>query len=70
MVELFADIPNRIREQAKFWVDLALQQNNPADTIKMVADYANSCINEEEREFVDFYFKMRLQQLENENNND
>ena len=36
----------------------------------MVSDFANSCINEEDKEFVDFYFKLRLEQLKNESNND
>lgn len=70
MVELFANVPEYIRELAKYWVDLALKQRNPMDSIKMVLEFANSCPTEEEKDFVDFYFRLRLEQIKNENNND
>lgn len=70
MQEIFKQIPDRIKEQAKYWVDLALKQKNPYDAAAMVAEYANSCFNEEEKDFVDFYFNLRLEELLNENNND
>ena len=70
MQEIFKQIPDRIKEQAKHWVDLALKQKNPYDAAAMVAEYANSCFNEEEKDFVDFYFNLRLEELLNENNND
>ena len=68
MIEIYSDIPESVRERAKFWVDFALQQKNPMDGIKMIADYANSCSNLHEQDFVDFYFKLRMEQLRNENN--
>ena len=70
MVEIFYDIPPHIKELAKNWVDLALQQTNPFDAVKMISNFADSCSTEEERDFVDFYFKLRLERLLNEHNND
>jgi hypothetical protein len=32
----------------------------------MIDDYRNSCLNEREKEFVDFYFNFRLKNLSNE----
>ena len=70
MIELFTNVPDYVKELAKYWVDLALQQKNLFEGVKMVSEFANSCLTEEDREFVDFYFKLRLEQLKNENNND
>ena len=70
MVELFPNVPEHIRELAKNWVDLALKQPNPFEGVKMVSNFAHSCKTEEEKEFVDFYFRLRLEQLKNESNND
>ena len=65
MVELFADIPEYVKVQSKFWVDLALSQNDPLAAIQMMESYRNSCLNEREKEFVDFYFNMRVEDLTN-----
>ena len=63
MVEIFPNVSEQVRQQAKFWVDLALQQKNLYTAARMVSEYANSCFNDEEKDFVDFYFKMRLEEL-------
>jgi hypothetical protein len=68
MTELFANIPDHIKQQAKAWVDLALHQINLFDGAKMIKEYHDSCFTEEEKEFVDFYFRMRMEQLKNESN--
>ena len=70
MIELFTDIPERIKSQAKFWVDQALNEPNILSGLKMINDYRDSCLNEEEKNFVDFYFNLRMEQiLSNENTN-
>lgn len=68
MIELFSEIPQQIKDAAKFWVDMALQQKNPIDGVKMISEFIKTCSNEEEREFIDFYFNMRMEQLRNESN--
>ena len=70
MIELFPNVPQHIRDLAKEWVDLALRQSNPFEGVKMVSNFANSCSTEEEKEFVDFYFRLRMEQIKNESNND
>lgn len=70
MIEIYGDIPQKVRDQAKFWADMALNQPNLYDGAKMMSEYANSCESEEEKEFVDFYFRLRLEQFKNESNND
>lgn len=70
MTELYADIPDEVREGTEFIVNLALMQKNPLSAVRMVKEYADSCFNEYEKDFVDFYFNMRLEQLRNENSDD
>ena len=63
MTEIFKNIPEEVKKQARFWADMALLQPNFLDGAKMMSEYVNSCKNEEEREFVDFYFKMRMEKI-------
>lgn len=70
MIELFPNVPQHIRDLTKEWVDLALRQSNPFEGVKMVSNFANSCSTEEEKEFVDFYFRLRMEQLRNEDDSD
>ena len=67
MIEIYANIPQTIREQAKFWADMALSQKNGFDAARMMNEYLNSCENEEEKDFVNFYFKLRIAELNHEN---
>ena len=68
MIELFANIPERVRKQAKFWVDQVLQEKDMFIAMQMLQDYRKSCLSDEEREFLDFYFNLRVEeQLAHEN---
>lgn len=62
-IELFPNIPQDVRDRTKLIADFALMQNDAISAVKILSEYANTCINEEEQEFVDFYFNMRLEQL-------
>ena len=64
MIEIFSEIPVHIKEQAKLWVDLALRQTNPAESIKIMEEFRN-LLKENEKDFCDFYFNMRLEELKN-----
>lgn len=70
MTELFTNIPEHVKQQAKAWVDLAFHQTNLLDGAKMIKEYHDACFTDEEKDFVDFYFRMRLEQLKNEDSND
>lgn len=64
MTELFADIPDYIRTQTNFWIDFALKQKDLISSIKIIEDYRNSCLNDYERDYVDFAFNVALEQLQ------
>lgn len=63
MIELFADIPDYVKVQTKFWVDRALSTPNIMEGAKMIADYRKQCLTEYHKEYVDFYFQLRLEEL-------
>ena len=53
MEELFANIPERVRKQTKFWVEFALTHHNILEAIKMIESYRATC-SDEEKEYLDF----------------
>lgn len=70
MVELFQELPVEIKKYLAEYVDITLAHYDIQDAATMVAEFANACFHESEQEFLDFYFKLRLEQLTNESNND
>lgn len=70
MEELFSEIPEDIRARTAFWIEMALKQKNILDGLKMLAEYTESCANEEEKNYIDFCLNTKLEQLSNESNND
>ena len=64
MTELFANIPQRVREQTNFWVDFVFSQKNTAKAIEMLEEYRNSCLNEEEKEYLDFIVNIKAEQIQ------
>lgn len=70
MIEIFNDISEEVKARAKFWFEVAFAQSSMKNTITMLKEYRDSCNDEHERDFVDFYFNMRMEQLiEKEGNN-
>lgn len=69
MIEIFNNIPDKVKEQAEFIFNIAIKYSDISRTIKILNNYINTCINEEEKKFVEFYFNLRMEQLLNGNNN-
>ena len=70
MIEIFTNIPEEVKEQTKLIVNFIFSQLDPESGPKFIESYISSCQDEEEKEFIRFYFNMRMEQLLNENNND
>ncbi len=62
-MEIFNDIPEEVKDKAKFWFEVAFAQPSIVSTIRMLKEYRDSCTDEYERSFVDFYFNMRMEQI-------
>ena len=69
MVEIFANIPERVKQGAELIFNAALKTHDAIKMTTMLNDYVNNCIDEEEREFINFYFNLRMEQMLNESNN-
>lgn len=67
MIELFANVSKKVKDETKFWVDIAMLNPNPQEGAKEILAYQNTLKTEEEKDFVDFYFNLRmLQEREDE----
>ena len=49
MIEIFDNIPERVKKQAEFIFDMAMRHSNLPTVVKILDDYTNTCINEEEK---------------------
>ena len=67
MTELFTELPDNVKRQAEKFVDMTLQNDDPFDIVNILNEYTESCQSEEEKEFVQFYINMRLEEMKNGN---
>ncbi len=66
MTELFPDVSVRFKKQANFLIDRALQQDNLYEAIKMIKEFSDTCVNESEKDFIDFCLKLKVLQQNGE----
>jgi len=64
-IEIFANIPEEVREQTRLIANFIFSQLDPESGLKFIQSYISSCEDEEEKEFVRFYFNMRMEQILN-----
>ena len=69
MVELFPDVSTTFKKQVEFLVDIASQQEDILKAIKMIKDFSDTCINESEKDFIDFYLQLKSLELEKDESN-
>ena len=67
MIELFANISDQKREQTRLLFNLAIQQGDIAKISEKLHEFTQTAPTEEERDFLNFYFNMRMEQLKNGN---
>ena len=70
MIELFAGLPNDLKIQIQKFIDGILNKYDLIEAVKIIANFSNSCSSEEEQDFIDFYFNMKMEQLKNESDSD
>lgn len=51
------------------YIDMALVAVEPMKLPQLISDFANAMTTEEASDFVDFYFKLKLEELRNGDNN-
>lgn len=68
MTEIFENISDEVKLGAELVFNAAMQSRDVIKMIKMLDDYTNNCATDEDRNFVLFYFNMRMEQIDNESN--
>lgn len=63
MIELFTNIPKEVKEQTEVVANFIFSNFEPEAGLKFIQSYISSCEEEDERDFVRFYFNTRLEQL-------
>lgn len=69
MEEIFTNIPDEVKQGAELVFNAALKTQNPIKIVRILDEYTKNCLNEEEQEFVRFYFNLRMEQIFNDSNN-
>lgn len=70
MVELFKNVSEKVKSETKFWFEICLLKNDPKEAAKILLDFQKTLQTEEEKDYVDFYFNMRMLQLREEKLNE
>ena len=68
MEQIFQTIPDEVKRNTELFFNLAIQCPLPI-AAQMLNEYTSNCANKEEQEFVEFYFKMRMEQINGSNSN-
>lgn len=66
MTEIFDNIPMSVKMDTELAFRTAIMQHNINTAAKMLNVYVDSCQNEEEKEFANFYFQMKFEELLND----
>ena len=64
MIELFPDVSTTFKKQVAFIVERASYEKDILKSIKMIKDFSDTCINESEKDFIDFYLQLKALELE------
>ena len=67
MIELFTDVPVIIKQELAHIIDIAVNSMNLKDCAELIAAFAKERPNNEQ-DFIDFYFHLKMEQLKNEDN--
>lgn len=67
MVELFTELSQEIKDGIRMYVDSILEDFQLLSAAKVISEFANSCNDEEEQNFVDFYFNLKLEEMQMNN---
>lgn len=70
MIELFSNIPIEVKQKNQLIIDYMFQNFELWQILNFVNNYILFTSNDEEKDFIKFYVNLKMEQLNNENNND
>lgn len=68
MTEIFADVSESFKTRTACAFDLAARQKNIVKMVNLLKEYTEYCITDDEKDFVEFYFNLKMEQMKNESN--
>lgn len=68
MTELFTELPIEVKNAVTSVIDVLLQKYEIKDCINIVVAFINSTEDPIEKDFIQFYFSLKMEQLNNESN--
>lgn len=63
-IELFVELPQIIKDTIRTYIDSILKDFQLLDAAKIISEFANNCVDEEEQNFIDFYFNLKLEEMQ------
>lgn len=61
MEELFPNVPEYVRQQTNFWIDMAMREDTLISALNIIQKYIESLDNEENKEYVAFAFTTQME---------
>ena len=61
MVELFPNVPEYVRRQTNFWIDMAMREDTLVNALKVIQNYMESLDDQANRDYVAFAFTTRME---------
>ena len=61
MIELFPNVPEYIRRQTNFWIDMAMREDTLIGALNIIQKYMQTLKDEENRDYVAFAFTTRME---------
>ena len=61
MEELFPDVPEYVRRQTDFWIDMAMRENTLIGALNIIQKYMESLDDQENKDYVVFAFTTRME---------
>ena len=68
MIELFQNLAEQSKLMVTTFIDTAMQCIEPLKWPQLISKFANAMPTQQLEDFVDFYFNMKLEQLQNGDN--
>ena len=62
MTELFPDISDSFRKRVEFVVDMAFRQNTTLKAMQVIKNFSDTC-SDLEKDFINFYLKLKVESL-------
>lgn len=68
MEEFFPNVPENVRQQTNFWIDMAMRKDNLINALDVIQKYIESLDDQEARDYVAFTFTTQMEKRHESSN--